>query len=97
MKTRIKAAALVLCVLGLAALPAAAFGGNDRGLMRKASADGKYSELLRTIRVPGDRNAYGDFNDYGYWDGTAWAGYTDLPPGYWVYMAPNWYIWSKQR
>jgi hypothetical protein len=88
-----------LSVLGLAAVlaaPAAAFGQGP-GLLRTASADGKYEDLLRTIHVPGDRTTYGAFDDFGYWDDTAWAGYTNLPPGYWVYVAPNWYIWGGQR
>jgi hypothetical protein len=60
----------------------------------KASVNGKYIELLKVIEVPQDRASYGDFHDYGMWNGTEWAGYTDLPPGHWVYVAPNWYIWG---
>jgi hypothetical protein len=88
-----------LSVLGLAAVlaaPAAAFGA-DPGARGLASAGGEYTDLLRILKVPGDQATYGDFNDYGYWDGTAWAGYTNLPAGYWVYVAPNWYIWGRQR
>jgi hypothetical protein len=62
----------------------------------KASVNGKYSQILRVINVPLDKVTYGEFNDYGYYSGTEWAGYDNLPPGYWVYVSPNWYIWGKQ-
>jgi hypothetical protein len=99
MKMRNGSALKGFAVLGLAAVlaaPAAACAGPSPGLPEKASVGGKYCELLRKIKVPGDEACYGAFNDWGYWDGTAWAGYTDLPAGYWVYVAPNWYIWGKQ-
>ena len=54
----------------------------------------RYSTLLRQIHVPADRETYGDFYDWGYWSGTAYAGHNDLPPGYWVYLFPNWYIFK---
>ena len=57
----------------------------------------KYSGLLRKIKVEKDQGSYGEFYDYGYWSGTAWAGYKDLPPGYWVYVAPNWYIFGSTK
>jgi hypothetical protein len=57
------------------------------------SVYGKYRVLLRKIHVPQDTNAYGKFTDYGMYTGNAWAGFNDLPPGYWVYVYPNWYIW----
>jgi hypothetical protein len=63
----------------------------------KASVNGKYANLLKVIDVPGDAQQYGDFNDYGFWTGTAWAGHANLPQGYWVYVAPKWYIWGKQQ
>ena len=65
--------------------------------MQKASVDGKYSKLLKKIEVAEDKASYGDFNDYGYDTTTEWAGYKDLPPGYWVYVAPNWYIWGETK
>ena len=57
------------------------------------SVHGKYRVLLRKIHVPQDTNAYGKFTDYGMYTGDSWAGYTKLPPGYWVYVYPHWYIW----
>jgi hypothetical protein len=108
MKTRARVVLQRLAALGLAALlaaPAAAFAGPDvktpdceaPDLPREASVGGKYCDLLRTIAVPADRDGYGAFNDWGYWAGAEWAGYTDLPPGYWVYVYPNWYIWGGQK
>jgi hypothetical protein len=54
---------------------------------------GRYQTLLRKIEVPNDQQSYGDFYDYGHYTGTSYAGFNDLPPGYWVYLAPHWYIY----
>lgn len=64
---------------------------------KKASVNGKYRKLLKRIKVEGDRQSYTDFSDYGMYTGTAYAGYTDLPPGYWVYAYPYWYIWGELK
>ena len=77
----------------LAIDPAAA--ALTRAIPAKAHVDGKYQKLLRRIRVPRDKQNYSDFSDYGHFEGTEWAGYTNLPPGYWVY--PYWYIWEEQK
>jgi hypothetical protein len=53
----------------------------------------RYSTLLKTIEVPADQQSYGDFYNYGYWSGASYAGHDDLPPGYWVYVSPNWLIY----
>jgi hypothetical protein len=63
----------------------------------KASVNGKYRNLLKTFSVPRDRDGYGQFFESGYADYKAHAGYTDLPPGYWVYVSPNWYIWEDVK
>jgi hypothetical protein len=55
----------------------------------------QYRTLLKQIEVPEDRKSYGDFCDFGFWSGTAYSGHTGLPPGYWVYLAPNWYIFQE--
>ena len=60
-----------------------------------ASTANRYDTLLRTIDAPDDRASYGDFCNYGYWTGTSYAGHDDLPPGYWVYVAPKWYIFKQ--
>jgi hypothetical protein len=63
----------------------------------KARVNGKYGKLLRRIKVEGDKAGYGEFSDYGHWDGTSYAGYNDLPVGYWVYVYPHWYIWGEMK
>lgn len=63
----------------------------------KASAEGKYKTLLRCIKVPQDRTNYKDYCDYGRFDGNSWAGHNDLPPGYWVYVYPHWFIWGDMK
>jgi Ca-activated chloride channel family protein len=60
----------------------------------KASLNGKYKNLLRIIDAPDDSSAYGDFSDFGRWEGTSYRGQNNLPQGYWVYVAPHWYIWG---
>ena len=65
--------------------------------LKKATAGGKYQMLLRQIKVPADRDSYGDFSDYGSYGATDYALYRDLPAGYWVYVAPYWYIWRDVK
>ena len=64
-------------------------------LMTKASCTGKYKTLLRQIEVADDQPTYGEFKDYGRWEGTAYKTHQNLPSGYWVYVAPHWYIWGE--
>ena len=66
------------------------------GVPVKATADGKYTELLRVIHVPEDKQSYGEFKDWGHWTGTQHAGFTNLPAGHWVYVYPKWYIWRNK-
>jgi HEAT repeat protein len=63
----------------------------------KARVEGKYQKLLRRIRVPRDKESYGEFHDYGHYEGSDWAGFTDLPAGFWVYVYPHWYIWGEMK
>jgi hypothetical protein len=65
--------------------------------LEKATVKGKYQMLLRQIKVPNDRVIYGDFNDYGSYQATAYANFKDLPAGFWVYSAPYWYIWRDLK
>ena len=55
----------------------------------------RYKTLLRKITVERDQQSYGDFYDYGYYTGTSYMEYTDLPVGYWVYVAPHWLIYKE--
>jgi hypothetical protein len=68
----------------------------EADISAQASVSGKYRGLLHRIRVPADEASYGKFHDYGHWDGTSWAGFENLKPGFWVYVAPDWYVWSEE-
>jgi hypothetical protein len=63
----------------------------------EATVDGNYSRLLRTLKVPAAEKLYGKFCDLGYYPETEYSGYKDLPLGYWVYLAPNMYIWKDSK
>jgi RNA polymerase sigma factor (sigma-70 family) len=65
--------------------------------VKRASVGGKYKRLLKKIEVKTDLENYQEFNDYGEWQGTSYAGHDDLPAGYWVYVYPNWYIWGDKK
>jgi hypothetical protein len=64
--------------------------------LKKARAGGKYSMLLRQIWLPDDRKGFTDFFEFGYRTDSTCAQYTNLPKGYWVYVAPYWYIWRDR-
>jgi hypothetical protein len=94
--------------LGVALLTLAGAAGEDEkkkpdeekalaAALKKARVNGKYQMLLRQIKVPGDVNTYGEFNDYGRFQGNSYAGFNDLPNGLWVYVAPYWYIWHERK
>jgi hypothetical protein len=57
------------------------------------SVHGKYRVLLAKVHVPQDEQSYGKFNDFGKYQATAYGGVNNIPEGYWVYVAPHWYIW----
>lgn len=60
----------------------------------KARVDGTYDRLLRVIPAPDDARTLGAFRNGGRMDRTAYKGLTDIPPGYWVYVEPSWYVWG---
>jgi hypothetical protein len=85
-----------ICMVSLALATAArAEDAPEIKALKKASVEGKYTKLLAVIHVPNDKTDYGEFSDYGLFEGTEWAGYKGLPTGYWVYVYPHWYIWEK--
>jgi hypothetical protein len=69
---------------------------SDKGIPAAASAHGKYSNLLQTLTCPKDRRRYGKYSDYGYWGGGAWCGQRGKR-GFWVWVAPTWYIWGAKK
>lgn len=60
-----------------------------------ATVGGKYSELMQVLPCPSDARQYGNFRDYGYWGGGSWCGQQGKA-GYWVWVNPNWYVWSSK-
>ncbi|GEM_PF-4410033 len=62
----------------------------------QASANGKYADLLQVMNCPRDQGSYGEFSDYGWWNGGPWCGQSGKA-GYWVWVAPNWYVWAIRR
>jgi Ca-activated chloride channel homolog len=64
---------------------------------QKATVNGKYRNLLRVIEAPDDVKSYGAFRDWGHYTGTTYLEHKNLPQGYWVYVAPHWYIWGDKQ
>lgn len=62
---------------------------------KKARGNGKYAMLLGQIKVERDYGAFKDFSEAGLMQRPQgrYAGYNNLPAGYWVYVYPYWYIW----
>lgn len=61
-----------------------------------ATVSGKYSQLIQIMHCPADSGRYGNFKDYGWWGGGPWCGQQGVA-GYWVWMAPNWYVWKNKQ
>jgi hypothetical protein len=61
--------------------------------LKKAAVNGKYRMLLAQIKVEKDCKEYGEFRDLGQANRKEYDGHKDLPKGYWVYVAPYWYVW----
>jgi hypothetical protein len=101
--TRLLALAPLLALFGACAYPTAVVTPAtteealvDPDLRARASVAGKYEQLASTFTVPEDQAQYGAYHDYGWWPGGTWAGVSGIPPGYWVYVAPTWYIWERK-
>jgi hypothetical protein len=62
-------------------------------LLQKSQCNGKYRMLLRQIKVEKDRDRFDDYEELGYREKADYAGYSELPKGWWVYVYPYWYIW----
>ncbi len=67
----------------------------EKQIPPKASANGKYANLLQVLNCPNDKDTYGEFIDYGHYSGGTWCDTTGKA-GFWVWVAPNWYIWETQ-
>jgi sRNA-binding regulator protein Hfq len=86
----------VVSLVTLFVLATLAVAGLEVVAPPEASAGGRYTGLLRVVPAPGDEATHGKFREAGYSHTPSWAGQDNLPAGYWVYVAPNWYIWQKQ-
>lgn len=71
-------------------------GENLEAAIARARVGGKYQGLLRVLWVEQDVATYGRFKDYGLWQGSTYRGHRKLPTGYWVWVAPHWFIWARQ-
>jgi len=56
----------------------------------------KYSELLQRFNCDKDVPRHGDYWDYEYWGGGFYCG-QEGKEGYWVWAAPNWFVWARRR
>lgn len=61
--------------------------------LRKAQSGG-YTGVERTLLARYDYLRYGEYHDYGYSKESVYAGVKDIPPGYWVYVYPHWYVFK---
>lgn len=87
-----KFSVLILVVMCLGVSSSCLYAGeNTPG----SSVNGKYSNLIQVMNCPKDRSSYGEFRDYGYWGGGPWCGQTGKA-GYWVWVAPDWYVWAEE-
>ncbi len=60
-----------------------------------ADASGKYRKLLKVIHAIDDKARRGGFYDGGFERKPEYKGVRDIPAGYWVYLAPTWYVWEE--
>lgn len=72
-------------------------GVAEEQVPEQATVGGKYSNLVRVVSMPEEEKRYGKFHDFGPWKGGRWGNYENLPAGYWVYVAPNWYVWKDSK
>jgi hypothetical protein len=63
--------------------------------MEKARS-GKYSGLERSLPARYDYLQYGEYHDYGFSKESFYLGAKDIPPGYWVYVYPRWYVFKTR-
>lgn len=64
--------------------------------LQRAAVGGKYRMLLQQIEVRRDADKYKGVQDLGLRHRRSYAGFSDLPTGYWVYVYPYWYIWRDR-
>jgi hypothetical protein len=88
---------MIVRVAALLIVALLAFAGSAQAQGCTPDFGGKYSKLLGSISVPEDVADHGPCKEFGRWGGGYYAGHRNTPEGYWVYVAPNWYIWAYQK
>lgn len=66
----------------------------DYDVMKTASLNGKYKNLMMTIKRPGDKYFYKQFVEYGHQPYGPRLGKW-IQPAYYVYLYPHWYVWKE--
>lgn len=59
--------------------------------MWHGSHGGRFQSLLRKFKVEND----GENRVNGFSETTSYRGHENIPQGYWVYVAPDWYVWKE--
>ncbi len=87
----------ILCVVAIASFGLLPMHSSARpkGAVT-ASANGKYMDLIQELNCYADEAKYGNFKDYGYWQGGRWCGQVGQA-GYWVWLKPTWYVWATKK
>ena len=60
---------------------------------------GKYRGLITVLRgrvVAADRQEAGEVDDLGYQKGGRWKSHVGVPPGFWVSVYPDLYVWREE-
>lgn len=83
------------------ALEGCYFSGKQFDLLmnppHESTLNGRYEGLLLTLNVPEDRGLVGEVRELGFKNIRNYRGYSELPAGHWVYVAPDYYIWAIKR
>ena len=67
----------------------------DEKKLRAANGwNGSYRNLLLVLHVPEDEASYSAFSEYGYREATQYRTFGAVPAGWWVYVAPYWFVWD---
>jgi hypothetical protein len=57
---------------------------------------GTYKNLQIVIFDPEDEAQFTQFSEFGWKDAYAYKDYGGMPAGWWVYVAPYWFVWDTR-
>jgi hypothetical protein len=57
---------------------------------------GVYKNLLAVIHAPEDKASFSQFSEFGWKDAFPYKEYGAQPAGWWVYVAPYWFVWDTR-